>query len=235
MFRTLGTWCHDHRRVVVALWFLALIAGGVANGAVGSNFSTKFELPNVESKRGPDILDADFGGRGGGQLRAPSSSRPTRASPTRRSRRPMTEYFAAVNEIPGVPLISPYDAQGASQIATTGDKAGKIAYARRRDAVGPELQPGQGHRQQGQGRSSRRSTASSIEFGGQRVRRVRAAVLGALGLAFAIVILILAFGSVLAMGLPIGVALAGIGIGSTLIALLSHVVHHARLRHDPRR
>ena len=35
----------------------------------------------------------------------------------------------------------------------------------------------------------------------------------ALGLAFAIVILIVAFGSVLAMGLPVGVALAGIGIG----------------------
>ena len=35
-----------------------------------------------------------------------------------------------------------------------------------------------------------------------------------LGLAFAIVILILAFGSVLAMGLPVGVALFGIGIGT---------------------
>jgi RND superfamily putative drug exporter len=34
--------------------------------------------------------------------------------------------------------------------------------------------------------------------------------------AFAIVILIVAFGSVLAMGLPVGVALFGIGIGTTV-------------------
>ncbi|MCB0952781.1 MAG: MMPL family transporter, partial [Microthrixaceae bacterium] len=45
-----------------------------------------------------------------------------------------------------------------------------------------------------------------------------------LGLAFAIVILILAGGSVLAMGLPIGVALAGIGVGSTLLLLLSNLM-----------
>ncbi len=45
-----------------------------------------------------------------------------------------------------------------------------------------------------------------------------------LGLAFAIVILILCFGSVLAMGLPVGVALAGIGVGTILGGLISHLV-----------
>ena len=45
-----------------------------------------------------------------------------------------------------------------------------------------------------------------------------------LGLAFAIVILIVAFGSVLAMGLPVGVALFGIGIGTAIITLLSNVL-----------
>ena len=46
----------------------------------------------------------------------------------------------------------------------------------------------------------------------------------ALGIGFAIIILIVAFGSVLAMGLPIGVALAGIVSGTTIAGLLSHVV-----------
>ena len=46
----------------------------------------------------------------------------------------------------------------------------------------------------------------------------------ALGIGFAIIILIIAFGSVLAMGLPIGVALAGIVSGSILTGLLSQVV-----------
>ena len=45
-----------------------------------------------------------------------------------------------------------------------------------------------------------------------------------LGLAFAIIILIVAFGSVLAMGLPVGIALFGIGIGTAIITLLSNVL-----------
>ena len=44
------------------------------------------------------------------------------------------------------------------------------------------------------------------------------------GLAFAVVILILAFGSVLAMGLPVAVALFGIGIGGALVILASNLM-----------
>ena len=45
-----------------------------------------------------------------------------------------------------------------------------------------------------------------------------------IGLAFAIVILIFAFGSVLAMGLPIAVAVGGVAAGMALISILSNVV-----------
>jgi len=44
-----------------------------------------------------------------------------------------------------------------------------------------------------------------------------------LGLAFAIVILIFAFGSVLAMGLPIGTAFGGIGVGVLVVTLASNL------------
>ncbi|MEY4184185.1 MAG: hypothetical protein RIS07_588, partial [Actinomycetota bacterium] len=39
-----------------------------------------------------------------------------------------------------------------------------------------------------------------------------------------IIILVLAFGSVLAMGLPIGTALVGLGVGASLVTVLSHVL-----------
>src|SRR5436309_6712173 len=67
MLGRLGRWCHTHRVLVVAVWILALVGFGAASGAVGNGFSTKFELPNVESARGFDLLDAHFGGRGSGQ------------------------------------------------------------------------------------------------------------------------------------------------------------------------
>ncbi|HVF13093.1 MAG TPA: MMPL family transporter, partial [Acidimicrobiales bacterium] len=63
-----------------------------------------------------------------------------------------------------------------------------------------------------------------IELGGAILAEFEPPESELLGLAFAIVILILAFGSVLAMGLPVGTTLAGIGAGTVIVALLSHVV-----------
>ena len=80
-------------------------------------------------------------------------------------------------------------------------------------------------------RSATRSTADTphidglrVELGGFIFAEFEEPSSEVLGLAFAIVILILAFGSVLAMGLPIGVALFGIGIGTAIITLLSNVL-----------
>ncbi|HEY6628115.1 MAG TPA: MMPL family transporter, partial [Acidimicrobiia bacterium] len=63
-----------------------------------------------------------------------------------------------------------------------------------------------------------------IELGGQIFAAFEVPSSELLGIAFAIIVLILAFGSVLAMGLPIGIALAGIGLGTSLAGLLSNVL-----------
>ena len=63
-----------------------------------------------------------------------------------------------------------------------------------------------------------------IEVGGQALGEFEPPESELIGIAFAIVVLILAFGSVLAMGLPIGVALFGVGIGAGIITLLSNVM-----------
>ena len=66
MFARLGRWCHDRRGVVVILWVAVLLVGGIVLGGVGTNTKSEFELPNVESKQGSDILDRNFGGQGAG-------------------------------------------------------------------------------------------------------------------------------------------------------------------------
>ena len=63
-----------------------------------------------------------------------------------------------------------------------------------------------------------------VEIGGQALGEFEPPESELIGLGFAIVILILSFGSVLAMGLPIGVALFGVGIGAGIITLLSNVM-----------
>ena len=73
----------------------------------------------------------------------------------------------------------------------------------------------------------RDSTALRIEAGGDLYFAFEQAPTGvgeALGLAVAIVILLLAFGSIVAMGLPIGTALLGLAVGAGSLSLVAYVV-----------
>ena len=63
-----------------------------------------------------------------------------------------------------------------------------------------------------------------VELGGEAFAEFEPPSSELIGLVCAIFILLLAFGSVLAMGLPVGVALAGIGTGISLVTLFSHFV-----------
>src|SRR5438445_515089 len=66
-----------------------------------------------------------------------------------------------------------------------------------------------------------------VELGGPPIDIVEFQVPGAsegIGIAAAMVILLIAFGSVVAMGLPIIIALFGLGLGTAVLAVISHTV-----------
>ena len=63
-----------------------------------------------------------------------------------------------------------------------------------------------------------------VEYGGDPFVTFELPESEIVGLLAAIIILVLAFGSVLAMGLPIGTALIGLGTGVAAITILSHVM-----------
>jgi putative drug exporter of the RND superfamily len=223
VFARLGPWCHDRRRLVVGLWLVALVVGGATAGLLGGAFREEFNLPDVESRRGFDVLDAEFNGEGTGMVgtvvfRAEQGV----ADPT--VREAMEALFARIAATEDVTrLESPYAVGGEGKISSQGPDAGRIAYAsvempedisfpraleiRRQILEDAPVVPG-----------------LRMELGGYIFAEFEEPSAELIGLAFAIVILIVAFGSVLAMGLPIGVALFGIGIGSAIIALLSHVL-----------
>ena len=72
-----------------------------------------------------------------------------------------------------------------------------------------------------------RSSTLQVELGGQAVEQAQQASLGfatVVGIAAAIIILLLSFGSFSAMGLPIATALFGLGAGIGVITLASHVI-----------
>ncbi|MEO6121005.1 MAG: MMPL family transporter [Acidimicrobiales bacterium] len=223
MFTRLGPWCHDRRRLVVGLWVAALVLGFVASGSIGSAFRDEFSLPDVESKRGFDILDEHFGGQGTGQV-GTIVVRAEQGVEDPAVRSAMEALFAEVAEIDDVVVVeTPYGPDGGRQIASQGAEAGLIAFANvelpddiefaRATEIGEEIRE-----------KAPEVDGVQVELGGVIFAEFVEPSSEVLGVAFAIVILILAFGSVLAMGLPLGVALFGIGIGTTLVTLLSNLM-----------
>jgi RND superfamily putative drug exporter len=208
---------------VLGAWIGVLLLGIALSGTVGSAFRDEFNLPNVESKKGFDVLDERFGGQGTGVV-GTIVFRADQGVDDPAVRSAMTRVFEKIATESGVTRVqSPYAADAQSQVATEGASAGKIAYAK------VELPSGISHTRASEIRDEIRRELPTIpglhaELGGFIFANFEQPSSEVLGVAFAIVILILAFGSVLAMGLPVGVALFGIGIGSTIVTLLSNLL-----------
>ena len=225
MWARLGAFAFRRRRRVAAAWVMILVVVLGLSGTFGGSSDNSFSIPDSESKSGFDTLDTYFGGFGSGMsgtivFQADQGIDDAEVSAA------MTELFEEVDAIDGVTVVSPYSPQGAALglTATDGPLAGQVAYAQvdladdvdevEATEIGAEI-------------LELRPTdieGLTVEGGGQALGEFETPDSELIGLAFAIVILIVAFGSVLAMGLPIGVALFGVGIGAALITLLANVM-----------
>jgi RND superfamily putative drug exporter len=224
VFARLGRWSFHRRKTVVLLWILGLFVLGGVMGAAGNGFKSEFTLPDVESKRGFDILDSEFGGQGAG-LTGTIVFTAEQGVDDPEVQTTMEDYFDEVRGIEDgiVSIQSPYDEGGEQQIATQGPLAGQLAYANievPEDTSLEEIEPIVVEMRE----MRPELDGLRILTGGGNFAEFEEPSSEILGVGFAMVILILAFGSVLAMGLPVGVALAGIGIGTILITLLSNVI-----------
>ena len=223
MFVRLGPWCHDHRRLVLVVWLIVLLGANAVAGAVGDDYRADFSPPGAESTAGFDTLEAEFGGQDTGYT-GTIVFRAEQGVDDPEVQRAMEALFADVAEMDGVERVeSPYAQGGEQQIAAQGPDAGKIAYANVElpDDIENPVANDLSH--------AIRDRAPDIdglevERGGFIFADFEEPNSEVVGIAFAIIILIVAFGSVLAMGLPIGVALFGIGVGSAFVTLFSHLM-----------
>ena len=251
MFSRLGAFCVRRRGLVVIAWLVVLVGLGAFSGAVGSNFSTEFGMPDVESKRGLDVLDEHMGGEGTGlEGTIVFQSEDGFEDPALRAEIDefLDGFITAGEEFDlDVTVTSPFEEQAPPSPALidwytegTDDPAvleslaqagsgnisedGTIAFATISVPGDTDVETAAewagGHAES----AAPESDGLRTEYGGDVFMEFEAPAAELIGLAFAIVILILAFGSVLAMGLPIGTALAGIGIGSVLLTLLSNLI-----------
>lgn len=217
MLASIGRWSFRRPWFALALWLLALLGIGGAAGAVGSAFNATFEIPDSDTADGFATLNEYFGGAGSG---IPGSIvfRADQGVMDPEVQAAMTELFDEVAAIDKVVVASPYSPQ-AQQITPDGT----LAYASLTlDESVDQVESAE------IGQEIRTMVPDidglQVEIGGAALAEFEPPESELIGLSFAVVILILAFGSVLAMGLPIGTAVFGVGIGVGVITLLTHVM-----------
>ncbi|MGA1441211.1 MAG: MMPL family transporter [Ilumatobacteraceae bacterium] len=218
MLHSFGLIAHARRRVVVAVWVAVLLALGAGVGSIGSSFSTQFTLPDVESAEGFELLSARFGGEESG--RSATIVVQANGGFTAAQRDVLNAYFARLDARGDMGVVSPFTPAGARQVAPRGD----IAFAT--VSLASELNSAEQFAELFEEMKAIEPTVVGveIEYGGEVFAEFEAPTSEVLGLAFAIVILIFAFGSVLAMGLPIGTAFGGIAAGVMVATLVSNLV-----------
>ncbi len=218
MLTRVGQWSFGNPVLSILLWVLSMVAVVGWAIALGSAFNATFDVPASETSDGFEILEEHFDGIGAGQsgtivFEAEQGADDPEVVDA------MSAMFAEVAAIDGFSVVSPYGEQGRQQISPDGT----VGYALLTIAEGVD--------QQQAGEIGAELMASRPQVDGLRVE-IGGDVLAAfeppeselIGLAFAVIVLILAFGSVAAMSFPVGTAVFGVGVGAGLITLLSHLV-----------
>jgi putative drug exporter of the RND superfamily len=218
----LTRWTIAHRRIVVLGWIVLAAAVFVFSQAVGNRNANNFSLANTDSQRAVDLLESRFPAQAGDADQIVFRSRDgklTDAS-TRAVIVPLLDRIARLPHVADV--VSPY-APGSKAISKEGTIGfATVVFDRRANQL-----PKAAIERVIDSAKTARSASLQVELGGEAIRRAQQASLGfatAVGLGAAVVVLLLSFGSLLAMGLPIVTALFGLGAGLGVIALGSHLV-----------
>ena len=211
----LGRAAVRRRRLVLLAWaVLALAVLGIA-GVRGGETSDAFDIPGVESQQALDLLEADFPAAAGtsAQLVFEAGGDTTLADPAAAA-----AIDAAVDDVVGQPHVGEV-----GELQTSAD--GRIGYV--------EVQydrPSEGIRDDAFARleatqsTTDASGAVRMELGGDLPSEAVQEEPGGqeiVGILVAVVVLLVAFGSVIAMGLPIGLALVGLATSLGLVTLVA--------------
>jgi len=216
----LAAWCHDRRRTVLLAWIVLLVVVTGVSQAVGAHWQDKFGGGNSQSQQVQNLLSAKFPAKAGDTADVVFRTGVVVTDPS--VRHEITTTLARFDGMPHVSgVISPF--AGPGQISQDGHIAyGTIQF----DNTTIHLPKSSIQKVVDIGKAANKP-GFEVELGGQPIDYVVSAKPGSsegIGIFAAIIILLIAFGSAIAMGLPIVTALLGVGIGFGIVDLLSRVL-----------
>ncbi len=220
MLSRLATSCYRRRRWILLIWVAGLVGISMLSNAAGKAFSQEISLDGSDSQQAFDVLEERFPGRSGLTGDVVFKAEAGITDPAVRER--LSALFERIRAVDGVTDVrTPYEGpMAAAQISPTGtigyaivQFGGKSSNDVARSTIAEIARAV----------DESRTTGLQVELGGFLFQEQEPPGTEAIGLLAAVVILLVAFGSVLAMGLPIATALFGIGVGFGVVNLLAHV------------
>ena len=205
------------RRLTVLAWAVLAIGVIALGQASGGRTSDAFDIPGVESQHALDVLEEDFPSAAGTSAQLVFAAEDGTLSDPRTA----SAIDAAVDDVARQP-----DVDGVGDVQRSPD--GRIAYVDvQYDKPSEEIRDAAYQRLQTTMSDTNHAGVVRIELGGDLPTEAAQEEPGGqefIGILVAVVVLLVAFGSVIAMGLPIGLALVGLATSVGLITLVASVV-----------
>ncbi len=202
--------------VVISLWALIATIVVISSLGLGRDMEDSFSAPGVDSQVAVDLLSAADSDRAGVTARVLATPSDGTTFDRELSADQLADVGAAISALPNVVAVD-----------TAVSPDGRIALLGVQYPVLEDLSVDDLDRLKEAVAEARDASTLQVEAGGELFFNFEeAGGNGAelIGLAAAVVILLLAFGSVIAMGLPIGIAVFGLALGVSLMPLISHIV-----------
>jgi RND superfamily putative drug exporter len=217
LLHRLGGFSVRHRRLVLAVWLLVAVGLFGVSKASGGQLNDQFRIPGVESQKALDLTFERFPEMAGVSAQVVfHTERGTFDDAANAS-----VVQGAIDEIEALPHVASV-VNPLTMGSVSGDRTIGLSFVQY-DRGAQDLPEGSYERLV-QVVDDARADGLQVELGGELVRYSERPETGSaemIGIAAAVVILLMAFGSVIAGGLPIGLALFGLGTGFSLITIVA--------------
>jgi len=219
----IGRFCSRHHWPVIAAWIVAAIALLAISQAAGSKTSENLTLPGTDSTTATELLEDNLPEQAYGSNPLVFEAPQGKLSEARYAT-PIGETVKRLNQLGEVnSAVSPLSPQGARFLS----EDGSVGYVPVVLNVGPgEIDEEQAERILDAGEPAEKAGLEVAvgSYVGQQLSKPETETSEAIGLAAAVVILLLAFGTATAMMLPIVSAVLGLACALSIIRLLEHVL-----------
>ncbi len=209
----------NHPWRVIAVWLLIAASVIAASATVGKDLEDSFAVPGLDSQVAIDLLTEAQSTQAGATARIVATPLDEGAtfSDAGVAQSALDDVRAAFAELPQLVAIS----------EPTVSQDGQVALFNLQYEVLEDLSPQNLDDLKEVLTEARVDSPLQIEAGGELFFAFDEAETGTgelIGIIAAVIILLLAFGSVIAMGLPIGMALFGLALGISSMSLISYLI-----------